>query len=45
LLGLSRGSFYYHPLPVSAEEAGLMRQIDEAYTQSPFYGSRRSPCS
>jgi putative transposase len=41
LLGLSRGSFYYHPIPVSAEEAWLMRQIDEAYTQSPFYGSRR----
>src|SRR5438067_1192378 len=37
------GSFYYHPVAVSAEEVWLMRQIDEAYTQSPFYGSRRIP--
>lgn len=41
LLGLSRSSLYYHPLPPSAEEVAIKHRIDEIYTRWPFYGSRR----
>jgi putative transposase len=41
LLGLSRSSFYYEPATETAEDLALMRQIDEHYTECPFYGSRR----
>ena len=41
LLGLSRSSLYYEPLPPSAEEVALKHRIDEIYTKYPFYGSRR----
>lgn len=41
LLGLNRTSLYYHPQPVSEEEVRLKHRIDEIYTASPFYGSRR----
>ena len=41
LLGLSRSGYYYRPNPVSDEDLGLMRLIDEEYTRHPFYGSRR----
>ena len=41
LLGLNRSRVYYQPEPVSPEELGLMRRIDEIYTRCPFYGSRR----
>lgn len=41
LLGLARSSFYYAPLPQSAQNLRLMRQLDELYTAHPFYGSRR----
>lgn len=41
LLGLHRSNYYYHPVPLSAEEQLLMRQIDEIYTELPFYGSPR----
>lgn len=41
LLGLNRTSLYYEPVPPSAEEVVLKHRIDELYTQSPFYGSRR----
>jgi putative transposase len=40
LLSLSRSSFYYAPVPVSPEDLELMRQIDEQYLKTPFYGSR-----
>lgn len=39
LLGVSRSGYYYEPRPVSEEELGLMRKIDEIYTEMPFYGS------
>ena len=39
LLGVSRSSLYYQPVPVSAEELAIKRRIDELYTASPFYGS------
>ena len=41
LLKVPRSTLYYKPEPVSDEELGLMRRIDEIYTKWPFYGSRR----
>jgi putative transposase len=41
LTGLARSSLYYVPVEESAEDLELMRQIDEQYTRTPFYGSRR----
>jgi len=41
LLGVSRSGFYYEPRGESAENLELMRRIDEAYTQWPFYGVPR----
>jgi putative transposase len=41
LSGLARSSFYYTPAGDSAEDLELMRRIDEQYTRTPFYGSRR----
>jgi len=41
LLGVSRASLYYQPLGESQETLRLMRWIDEQYTATPFYGSRR----
>ena len=41
LLGLSRSSLYYRPVPPSPEEVALKHRIDEIYTAHPYYGSRR----
>lgn len=41
LLSLTRSMLYYVPVPVSAEERALMREIDRLYTRWPFFGSRR----
>jgi putative transposase len=41
LLGLSRASLYYEPVPESPENLRLMRLIDQEYTAHPFYGSRK----
>lgn len=41
LLDLSRSGFYYKPVPLSAQEIELMRQIDEIHLALPFYGSRK----
>jgi putative transposase len=41
LLSLSRSSLYYQPRPPSEEEVRIKHRIDEMYTESPFYGSRR----
>ncbi len=41
LLGLNRTGLYYQPVPPSAEEVAVKHRIDELYTESPFYGSRR----
>jgi putative transposase len=41
LLGVSRASLYYAPAGDSEENLRLMRMIDEQYTRTPFYGSRR----
>jgi len=39
LLGLRRSSYYYEPLPESAENLELMRRIDRQYMRTPFFGS------
>ncbi len=41
LLGANRSSVYYEPLGESEENLRLMRLLDEQYTRTPFYGSRR----
>jgi putative transposase len=41
LLDLPRSSFYYAPAGVNEEDLTLMRMLDEQYTATPFYGSRR----
>lgn len=41
LLSISRSGFYYEPTGESAETLALMRLIDEAYLQFPYYGSRQ----
>ena len=41
LLGLSRSSYYYEPAGESEYNLELMRLIDEQYTKTPFYGTRR----
>jgi len=40
LLGLPRSTAYYAPIPESAENLALMRQIDAVYLENPSYGSR-----
>jgi putative transposase len=39
-LGISRGSVYYTPRPVSASDLALMRRMDELHLDYPFAGSR-----
>jgi putative transposase len=41
LLGVNRWGLYYEPVGESAENLGLMRLLDEQYTRTPFYGSRK----
>jgi putative transposase len=41
LLGANRSGLYYAPLGESEENLLLMRMLDEQYTRTPFYGSRR----
>ena len=40
VLGISRGSVYYRPRPVSDTDLELMRRIDELHLDYPFAGSR-----
>ena len=39
-LGISRGSVYYLPRPVSPTDLAVMRRIDELHLEFPFAGSR-----
>jgi putative transposase len=39
-LGMSRGSVYYRPRPVSEADLALMRRMDELHLNYPFAGSR-----
>ena len=41
LLSISRSSFYYTPQPESDETLALMRVIDTAFLDMPWYGSRQ----
>jgi putative transposase len=41
LLGLARSSYYYEPAAESEETLRLLRLLDEQYTRTPFYGSRK----
>jgi len=39
-LGISRGSVYYVPRPMSAEDLSVMHRIDKLHLEFPFAGSR-----
>jgi putative transposase len=39
-LNISRGSVYYRPRPVSAQDLEIMRRIDELHLEHPFMGAR-----
>jgi len=41
VLGLARSSYYYEPRGESEENLVLMRMLDEQYTRTPFYGTRK----
>jgi putative transposase len=41
LLGVNRSGLYYEPVGESEENLTLMRLLDEQFTRTPFYGSRR----
>lgn len=41
LVGISRSSFYYESRGESELNLRLMRQIDEQYLRTPFYGARQ----
>lgn len=40
ILGVSRSSVYYRPVPVSDENLALMAAIDRLHLEAPFAGSR-----
>jgi putative transposase len=41
LLGLNRATYYYTPTPETPLNLALMREIDQQYLHTPFYGYRR----
>lgn len=41
LIGMNRSVWYYRPVDESEEDLLAKRLIDEQYTSTPFYGSRR----
>ena len=41
LLGVARAGLYYQPVGESEENLELMRQLDEQYTKTPYYGVPR----
>ena len=41
LMGISRSSVYYRPRAPSQKDLALMKQVDQQYLATPFYGSRR----
>ncbi len=40
LAGISRGSVYYLPKPVSSKDLDIMRRLDELHLEHPFMGAR-----
>ncbi len=41
LLGISRGSVYYLPQPLSERDRDTMRRLDELHLKHPFMGARQ----
>jgi len=41
VLGLSRSSVYYEPVPTGAADLALMAAMDDVHMKLPFYGIRR----
>jgi putative transposase len=41
LLGLPRSTWYYQPVAADGWTQELLNRLDEQYTRTPFYGSRR----
>lgn len=41
LLGISRGSLYYKPVPVDPQTLFLMNRVDKIHTDWPVYGARK----
>ena len=41
ILGLSRSSVYYEPVPTSAVDLAMMAAMDDIHMKLPFYGIRR----
>jgi len=41
LLNVNRSTWYYQPVPISAEELVIMKRLDELYTAHPFLGVRK----
>lgn len=41
VVGISRSSYYYEPVPYSEQDIKVMHKIDEIYTDASFYGYRR----
>jgi putative transposase len=41
LLSISRSSFYYKPMGETEQNLELMRQIDEQFLETPFFGVRQ----
>lgn len=41
LLGIARSGVYYQRRPANDNDLGVMRRLDELFTQWPFLGSRR----
>ncbi|MEQ8929435.1 MAG: IS3 family transposase [Silicimonas sp.] len=41
LLSIARSSYYYEPKGETEQNLGLMRQIDEQFLETPFFGVRQ----
>jgi len=41
LLGLAKSTYYHEPKPTSPLEIAIMREMDQLYTEHPYYGKRR----
>ncbi len=41
LLGVNRSSLYYRPVEIDEYDLLLMRELDQQYTETPFYGVLR----
>ena len=41
LLSIARSSYYYEPKGETEQNHGLMRQIDEQFLKTPFFGVRQ----